>query len=184
MSMIIENAKRLATEAHQGQKRKFGPERDFICHPEEVAAKVATLLYVTDEDIAAAWLHDVIEDRAFRDGNENEWHVRILEECGMDVLRLVIELTNTTHGPEWEGKTREEKREEDQNRMRKISKRAQQIKLVDRWCNMRDMAGAQHEFLRKYIRESRVLVEICGMANLVMAFELTNEINKVEAGLV
>lgn len=51
-------ARRLATAAHQGQR--YG-SRDYIEHPAEVAREAELLggdLYC----IAAAWLHDVIED--------------------------------------------------------------------------------------------------------------------------
>ena len=49
-----------ATEAHAGQMRK-GTKRPYIVHPKEVAEIVATM---TDDEeiIAAAWLHDTIED--------------------------------------------------------------------------------------------------------------------------
>jgi (p)ppGpp synthase/HD superfamily hydrolase len=53
-------ARQLATKAHQGQR--YG-SRDYIEHPAEVAREAELLggdLYC----IAAAWLHDVIEDTA------------------------------------------------------------------------------------------------------------------------
>jgi len=50
----IELAKSIATEAHEGQKRKDG--KLYITHPEAVAEKVS------DELKPIAWLHDVIED--------------------------------------------------------------------------------------------------------------------------
>ena len=51
----VEIAKNIATEAHKGQKDKGG--MDYITHPAFVAAHVDS-----DEEKAAAWLHDVIED--------------------------------------------------------------------------------------------------------------------------
>jgi (p)ppGpp synthase/HD superfamily hydrolase len=53
-------ARRLATAAHQGQR--YG-SRDYIEHPAEVAHEAA-LLGGDSFCVAAAWLHDVIEDTA------------------------------------------------------------------------------------------------------------------------
>ena len=52
-------ARRIATAAHEGQTDKLGAP--YIQHPERVAARVAA---TTDDAaaIAAAWLHDVVED--------------------------------------------------------------------------------------------------------------------------
>jgi (p)ppGpp synthase/HD superfamily hydrolase len=48
-------AKRIATQAHQGQVDKAG--QAYISHPEFVASQV------TGDDVkAVAWLHDVLED--------------------------------------------------------------------------------------------------------------------------
>lgn len=57
---MIEKAIQFATKAHEGQKRK-GTDRPYIVHPLEVGEIVKRL---TDdpEVIAAAYLHDTIED--------------------------------------------------------------------------------------------------------------------------
>jgi (p)ppGpp synthase/HD superfamily hydrolase len=51
---LIELARRIATEAHAGQKRHGG--EPYITHPKAVAALVEEHLR------PAAWLHDVVED--------------------------------------------------------------------------------------------------------------------------
>jgi (p)ppGpp synthase/HD superfamily hydrolase len=53
---MIEKAKKIATKAHKGQRRKFGSE-PYISHPESVAKRVKG-----KEAKAIAWLHDVVED--------------------------------------------------------------------------------------------------------------------------
>jgi hypothetical protein len=66
MEEIITKAKSFATKAHWGQKRRNGDE--YITHPERVARQVAGTLSTAeivgnpDEIVAAAWLHDVVED--------------------------------------------------------------------------------------------------------------------------
>ena len=61
MNLQVAAAKAIATIAHKGQKDKLGA--DYIGHP----ARVAKMLVDKNAEpaaIAAAWLHDVIEDCA------------------------------------------------------------------------------------------------------------------------
>lgn len=57
---MINKAKAFATKAHEGQLRK-GTDKPYIVHPIEVAEIVATMTE-DEEVIAAAYLHDTIED--------------------------------------------------------------------------------------------------------------------------
>lgn len=64
---LISRAEAVATEAHRGQVDKAG--RDYIEHPRRVAANARSAVAARgfDDDeaaavIAAAWLHDVVED--------------------------------------------------------------------------------------------------------------------------
>ncbi|WP_062316451.1 RelA/SpoT family protein [Demequina maris] len=59
---LIERAYRVAEEAHRGQKRKSG--EPYITHPIAVAQIIADL-GLTDTVIAAALLHDVVEDTEY-----------------------------------------------------------------------------------------------------------------------
>ncbi len=56
---LLERAFVFASEAHEGQQRRSG--EDFILHPLGVA-RVLSELRQDDETIAAALLHDVVED--------------------------------------------------------------------------------------------------------------------------
>lgn len=64
---VVQRARELATAAHRGQKDKIG--EDYIHHPAAVVALLTTVpgfadLSPQDRDgaLAAAWLHDVLED--------------------------------------------------------------------------------------------------------------------------
>jgi (p)ppGpp synthase/HD superfamily hydrolase len=50
-----------ANNAHKGQKRKYNG-RPYIEHPMRVAFAVSLIPEAEPEVIAAAWLHDVVED--------------------------------------------------------------------------------------------------------------------------
>src|SRR5438046_8126533 len=56
---LIRRAFLFAANAHQGQQRRSG--EDFVLHPWG-AAKICAQLRLDDETIAAALLHDVVED--------------------------------------------------------------------------------------------------------------------------
>jgi (p)ppGpp synthase/HD superfamily hydrolase len=57
---LEQKSKEFALKAHFGQKRKYSGV-DYITHPEAVANIVRSVEH-TKEMLAAAWLHDVVED--------------------------------------------------------------------------------------------------------------------------
>lgn len=63
MKNIVLNAEILARSAHEGQMRKGGHE-PYINHPKRIVGILTDVLGsdVTDEMLAAAWLHDTLED--------------------------------------------------------------------------------------------------------------------------
>jgi len=82
-TLLIEQAYGVAQEAHQGQERKSG--EPYITHPIAVAQIIADL-GLPDSVIAAALLHDVVEDTEF--GLE-----RIRDEFGDEVAMIVDGVT-------------------------------------------------------------------------------------------
>jgi len=180
---IVEKAKAIAYEAHKGVLRKWGSD-PYIVHPERVANKVASLAGANDEDIAAAWLHDVIEDAGeglsaeAKAALKAEYARRIKDEIGEVVLALVQELTFPTEGDEWKNRPRAEKNVIRFAHMRGMSKRAQRIKMVDRWDNLNDMVNAPRKLIAKSVDESWTLLDICKDADPAMAAELKEVIQR------
>ena len=78
---MIEKAIRFAVTAHEGTKRK-GKDRPYILHPIEVMSIVAGMTE-DEEVIAAAVLHDTVEDTAVTAAD-------IELEFGPRVAKLVI----------------------------------------------------------------------------------------------
>lgn len=179
---IAENAKKIAYEAHKGQMRKWS-NVPYIVHPERVALKVATLSGMTEDDIAAAWLHDLCEDVAIPQNKLAHYEELIQKECGDIVLSLVRELTWETEGPEWQHRSRAEKNVIRFKHLGEMSKRAQRIKLVDRWDNCLDMKGAPRKLRAKYAPESRQLGKLIGHADEQMAKELNDAVDALEKSL-
>lgn len=171
MRSVLLNAIDIAGRAHADQRRKWGDRLPYLVHPARVAAKVASLPGTDEIDVAAAWLHDVLEDCG------DPWADEIERLCGPEVLALVRELTYVTDTPAWDGVPREEK-----NRVRiahteHMSDRARRIKMVDRWDNLHDMQHAPAGLIRKYVPESRRLLEILRPADPAMADELEQAID-------
>src|ERR687887_1230586 len=83
---LITRAFRFAAHAHEGQQRRSG--EDFVLHPWG-AAKICAQLRLDDETIAAALLHDVVEDT---DAEIDD----VREEFGDEVAKLVEGVTKLT----------------------------------------------------------------------------------------
>lgn len=91
---VVRRAENLAKDLHEGQIRKRTGKSYF----EEHLLKVAEIVQGaggSPEMVAAALLHDALEDQPERDPEK-----RILEVCGQEVLDLVRECTEIGPGGE------------------------------------------------------------------------------------
>src|SRR5918996_862104 len=139
---LLERAYAYGAEAHEGQQRRSGD--DFILHPLGVA-RILAELGLDDASIAAALMHDVVEDT---DTSLEE----VRAEFGEDVARLVEGVTKLTR---IQFQSREQAQAENYRKM--IMAMAQDpgvilIKLADRLHNMRTIEDLAFQTLhpRKY----------------------------------
>src|SRR5213595_3067488 len=144
---LLRRAFRFAANAHEGQQRRSG--EDFINHPWG-AAKICAELRLDEQTIAAALLHDVVEDT---DTDIKE----VRDEFGDEVAQLVEGVTKLT-------RIRFQSREqaEAENYRKMIVAMAQDvrvilIKLADRLHNMRTI-----EYLgkQKQAQKARETLEV------------------------
>lgn len=170
MNLILKAAE-LADLAHAGQKRKY-TGRPYIEHPGRVAARVSTLPDVTEEEVAAAWLHDVFEDCP-------EHRAAVEAAMPLRVFSIVDDLTNRKHPT---GLDRKSRKHADRMRLQHAGYWAKIIKLVDRIDNIRDMDGAESGFRHLYLQESlllaNVLLDYTDPLNKRLYLELMVEIAK------
>lgn len=134
---MIEKAKMASKEAHESisQKRKY-VDKPYYTHPHAVAELVSQ---VTDDEhvIAAAYLHDVIEDVSPYNSKYNEdW---IEKEFGTKVLNLVIELTNKYTKKDYPNLNRSSRKYLESMRISNISEDAKIIKKADLYHNSTEM---------------------------------------------
>jgi guanosine-3',5'-bis(diphosphate) 3'-pyrophosphohydrolase len=144
---LLTRAFRFAANAHEGQQRRSGEE--FILHPYAVA-RICAELHLDDETIAAALLHDVVEDT----GVTLE---ELAGEFGDGVAQLVDGVTKLTRV---HFQSREQAEAENYRKM--ILAMAQDpgvilIKLADRLHNLRTI-----EYLgkQKQVQKAREALEV------------------------
>ena len=170
MNLILKAAS-FARCAHADQRRKYN-DRPYIQHPARVAGRVAAHPDATEVMVAAAFLHDVVEDTP---------HTldEIVAEFGPEVARLVAELTSPSKGMK---APRHERKQLDRDHLSTVSREAKVIKLLDRIDNLQEMAAAPSGFRKKYCEESRLLAEVIGDAAPELKAELLACVEKLEAG--
>jgi (p)ppGpp synthase/HD superfamily hydrolase len=148
---VVRKAQVYAMAAHAavGQKRKYTNE-PYIVHPAEVARIVASVPDSTPDMVAAAWLHDVVEDTGctFTD---------IHMAFGIDIATLVGWLTDVSKP---EDGNRAVRKAMDRAHTAEAPAEAQTIKLADLISNSRSIMQHDAEFARVYLEEKRLLLEV------------------------
>ena len=145
---LINKAKMLAGKAHEGQFRKYSA-MPYIVHPIEVATIVQTVEH-SDEMIAAALLHDVVEDTdySFED---------IAKEVSPEVADLVKGLTDVSSPQDGNRKVR---KAIDKDHLAEQNAEVQTIKLADVISNSQDIKANDPKFAKVYIEEMKALLEV------------------------
>jgi (p)ppGpp synthase/HD superfamily hydrolase len=169
MTHLVEEAKKFAINAHNSinQKRKYVDD-PYHVHPERVASIVAS---VTDdaEMIAAAWLHDVLEDVAPTNSDFNEQ--AILAAFGPRVLQLVLEVTDVSKA---EDGNRAKRKAIDREHLRHASAAGQTIKLADIIDNLTDIAQHDPHFAKVFKNEATLILPLLKQGNGLLYEKLTN----------
>ncbi|MEM9302295.1 MAG: HD domain-containing protein [Pseudomonadota bacterium] len=147
---LTSRAADFATHAHRriDQRRKY-TKQPYDVHLRAVAKKVAT---VTDdaEVIAAAWLHDTIEDTPAT-------YEDIEAEFGPRVAQLVSELTDVSLPSDG---NRAVRKAIDRRHLSEASPEAKTIKLSDLIDNATDIVRHDAKFGRVFVAEASLLLEV------------------------
>ena len=154
---IITKADIYQTAAHTacGQKRKFSG-LPYASHPRQVAAFLRMYVdNVTDEMIAAALLHDIIEDT---DITADDLRLEFSEE----VVRLVVGLTNVTEYLPGTKRPLLKRHARHQINVRRLAAecwKVKTIKLADCLHNIPDIIKNDKHHATIYVPEKRVLLD-------------------------
>lgn len=137
-----------AAKAHVGQKRKYTGE-PYIAHPAAVVALVQSVPH-TPEMIAAAWLHDTVED--------TDTTLDDVREAFGDAVADLVEMLTDVSRPE-DG-NRAARKALDREHIAKASPQAKTIKLADLIDNSRSIMAHDPTFARVYLAEKRLLLDV------------------------
>lgn len=173
VSELVFKAYVFAKNAHKGQKRKYTFE-PYINHPVEVMQIVSTVPH-TEEMLAAALLHDVVEDCGVLSST-------IFKEFGLWVGWHVEDLTDVSNPSDG---NRVKRKEIDRVHTQQADPEAKTIKLADLISNSRSIVKHDKDFARLYIKEKELLLEVLteGDATLYAQAQQIVEEAKKELGI-
>ena len=135
---LADKAERFAEIAHKGQTRKSSKE-PFMVHPRGVAEMVAC--HVSPAGVAAAFLHDVVEDTEYQD--LSMFPIRV---------RQLVKLLTAIPG--------EDKIDSINRVVQSCDEEGILIKVADRIYNLRDgVTSFGVRWLKKYLVHSEALYE-------------------------
>ncbi len=166
---IMIRAAMFAADAHRNQMRKYHAA-PYIVHPARVASTLMTK-GATPDLVAAAWLHDVVED------------------CGVD-LSVIEDKFNarvkyyvwamTNPSKQCIDKSRAERKQIDKLHWTRItSSAAQWLKAEDRLDNLRDAWAAPQEWREQYAKESEALIHVLTNAPDDVVADCQNVIDQI-----
>lgn len=155
MSDLVERARDYATRAHQriDHRRKYS-HQPYQIHLEAVA-ELVTRVSDDPEVIAAAWLHDTVEDTpATLEDIENQF--------GRTVAELVEALTDVSKPSDG---NRAKRKAIDKSYLALASPGAKTVKLADLIDNCRDITKHDQRFAKVYVVEMGALLDVLGDGN-------------------
>jgi len=127
---LILKAASFAAEKHRSQRRKDADASPYINHPLALAHLLATDAGIDDPVVlCAALLHDTIED------TETSYD-ELVAEFGREIADVVVEVTDDKSLPKAERKRLQVAKASSKSAAAKL------VKLADKTCNLRDIAGS------------------------------------------
>ena len=141
-------ARTFATMAHCQQRRKY-TNAPYITHPAAVAELVRSVPH-TEEQLAAAWLHDTVEDCGVTIGE-------IERLFGLTVAVFVEALTDVSRP---EDGNRAARKAIDRAHTAKAPPEAKTVKLADLIDNSRSIVAHGAKFAAVYLEEKRLLLPV------------------------
>jgi (p)ppGpp synthase/HD superfamily hydrolase len=147
-SVLVHDAYQVAKEAHRGVFRQYTGE-PYINHPVQVARMVATVPH-TNAILAAALLHDVLEDTDYTEAKMRE---RFGDEV-TDLVRMVTKVSRKEDGP------RATRVAIDIAHLAKASSQGKTIKLADITSNCTTIAQHDPERAVGYLNEKLTTLQV------------------------
>lgn len=145
---IVKKALRFATDAHEGQKRKYTGE-PYINHPIAVCELVKTVNH-NKYMLAAALLHDTVED--------TDTSIKDIEKEFGDIIAIFVNGLTDVSRPEHGN--RAARKEIDRQHLAKGLPPIQTIKLADLIDNTSSIVRYDPDFAKVYMAEKKLLLQV------------------------
>ena len=145
MMILVEKAFDFARKAHEGQKRKY-TGAPYFDHPVEVA-KIIKGVFHSEEMVAAALLHDVVEDTPVT-----------LDEIRTEFGENIAALVDWLSDPEGLVGNRAARKAQIRERWKNAPDDAKTIKLADTISNSKTIVQFDRGFAKVYIPEIEALL--------------------------
>jgi HD domain len=147
---LVQRAQEFATNAHKriDHKRKY-TQQPYTVHLATVA-KIVNSVTDDEEMIAAAWLHDVVEDTPAT-------LYEIETSFGVDVAELVENLTDISKPSDG---NRQQRKEIDRRHIAAATVRAKTVKLADLIDNCRDICKHDPRFATTFLKEMNTMLAV------------------------
>jgi (p)ppGpp synthase/HD superfamily hydrolase len=155
---ILGQVKIFADNCHGNQMRRYVPDR-YIVHPVRV---METLKQYTNDVrvLAAALLHDVLEDTPVGKEEIRKFLVTVVTEAQADaVVQIVEELTDVYIKEKYPKWNRRKRKNKEADRLEKTSPEAQTIKYADIIDNAPEIAEKDPDFARRFLREYKAILK-------------------------
>lgn len=151
MSSLVYKAQVFALAAHAavGQKRKHTGE-PYIVHPAEVVQILRAAGVFAPDVLAAAWLHDVVEDTSVDLHDIRQVFGRVVEEY----VHLLTEYLTPGDG------NRAFRKAFQCRRLSVAPPQVKSVKLADLISNTRSIVEHDPAFARVYLKEKALLLEV------------------------
>ena len=150
MNDLVNKAQTFAAAAHAavGQKRKYTNE-PYIVHPMEVASIVASV-DGNEEMVAAAWLHDVVEDTSI-----DIWTIGVMfTDTVASYVNYLTDISKPEDGD------RAIRKAIDCKHIAKAPKEVKTIKLADLISNTSSIVEYDPKFAKIYLEEKKLLLKV------------------------
>ena len=150
MDNLVEKARQFAVAAHDAinHKRKYSNDPYWV-HPAEVVS-ILKMVHHTPEMLAAAWLHDVVEDCGVPLSVINE-------EFGHTVGALVNWVTDVSTASDG---NRAQRKAKDRSHSAAAPAEAQSIKMADIISNCKSIIQNDPKFAAVYLEEKRMQLDV------------------------
>ena len=158
MEEILQQVRDFADKAHGDQMRKYTPER-YIVHP----VRVMNICRAYTDDVtilAAALLHDVIEDTPVKKEGIREFLLKLMTPAQADrTTQLVVELSDVYVKKDYPQWNRRKRKEKETARLEKTSPDSQTIKYADIIDNSAEIINHDTDFAPLFLHECRAILK-------------------------